>query len=261
MSESGEVSYLFENSVIFTPASQSLMLVEGQQQRKLKPTAAQCLLLLIQNQGQIVTQNELLAFAWGENHRQVSFNAFYQSILSLRKSFTHLQLEKPIITTVPRKGLVIQADVIITRISTPEIKEEHPLPVVEAPLEPVEILPPAGRSLLLSPTEWIIIAFTAIICGALLYPGLFKPGYFSSYVPAPTIKGECHYYVNTGTSDISRHSHFAETHPQLCSAGEYIYITAYPEIKNLSAIICDAPLHASAENTCRSVYYPRYNNQ
>lgn len=105
MSETGNVSYLIENRIIFTPATQCLARVDHPNQRiKLKHSASLCLLLLIQHRGQVVSQNELLEFGWGKNHRQVSFNAFYQSILSLRKSLLQLELEQPLITTIPAKG-------------------------------------------------------------------------------------------------------------------------------------------------------------
>lgn len=115
MSEADNLCYLIENKIIFLPEKQCLVHTDSHEQIKLKPTASLCLLLLLRNHAEIVTQNELLAFAWGESHRQVSFNAFYQSILSLRKSFLQMNVEKQIITTVPRKGLLIQQEITIEK--------------------------------------------------------------------------------------------------------------------------------------------------
>ncbi|WP_333495278.1 winged helix-turn-helix domain-containing protein [Kluyvera sp. CHPC 1.251] len=262
MSEQEDVSYLIENKIIFIPARQCLMMVDNPQQLKLKPTASQCLLLLIQNHGQIVAQNELLEFAWGGQHRQVSFNAFYQSILSLRKNFLHLKIEKAIITTVPRKGLVIQNDISIEKIATP-VQENEPssLPQLPEPaFEQDEHSPAPIKKVWITPAEISLIALALVVVSALLSPLWFQDDYFAHYVQGKITPGTCHYYFNNDASSFSRHNYFVDKNPQICTDGKYLYITAYPETKNISVIICTKPLPASGRNSCQSVYYPRYNS-
>lgn len=263
MSEQEDVSYLIEDKIIFIPVRQCLMMVDDPQQLKLKPTASQCLLLLIQHHGQIVTQNELLEFAWGGQHRQVSFNAFYQSILSLRKNFLHLKVENAIITTVPRKGLVIQNDIHIEQIATPvQENESSPLPLLpERAVEQDEPSPVPTKKGWITPTEIILIALTLVIVSTLLSSFWFHDNYFSGYVQENNISSTCHYYFNNDASSFSRHDYFVKHNPQICSGEKHLYITAYPETKNISVIICAKPLPASGENSCQSVYYPRYNSQ
>lgn len=261
MSEAEDVSYLIEKEIIFIPSTQCMMRVDRSQELKLKPTASQCLFLLIKNHGQIVTQNELLEFAWGDQHRQASFNAFYQSILSLRKSFLHLKVEKAIITTLPRKGLVIQNDIDIEKINTP-FREKEFTPLLPEPIFTEQECPslPIKRKWM-TPAEIIIIVLTLVAVSMLLYPGWSQNDYFSRYVAAKNMSENCHYYFNSDASDFSRHTYFVKQHPNICSEGKYLYLTAYPETKNLSVITCNLPIHAPQENNCQSVYYPRYNSQ
>ena len=261
MPEADNLFYLIENKILFIPAKQSLVHMDSHEQIKLKPTAALCLLLLLRNHGAILTQNELLAFAWGESHRQVSFNAFYQSILSLRKTFAQMNVEKQIITTVPRKGLIIQREISV---------EEQQDPVPEAQPEPspsetiTESLPYKAtndKRSILNLTEWWMIIATVIIIGIIIYPRVFNEQYFSGYVSPMKYDGQCHYFFNGDSSNHLRHKEFIQEHPDMCQDDNYLYITAYPETKNISVILCTTSMELSRGNSCQSVYYPRYDSQ
>lgn len=261
MSETGNVSYLIERKIIFTPATQCLVRVDQPElQIKLKHTASLCLLLLIQNHGKIVSQNELLEFGWGENHRQASFNAFYQSILSLRKSFLQLELEPTFITTIPRKGLIIHEEFTIEEIETPE---SHPAAteVTYAPNTDIaEFSEATPRKPLITKIEWILVALTLIVCGFILYPRAAIDDYFSDYVAANNTPTNCQYYFNSDASNFTRHTSFIDKNPGLCQSNQYIYITTYPESKKLSVILCRSPMKGKQQNACQSIYYPRYDS-
>uniref|UniRef100_UPI0016530789 winged helix-turn-helix domain-containing protein n=1 Tax=Serratia marcescens TaxID=615 RepID=UPI0016530789 len=156
MSDEDNLCYLIENKIMFIPDKQTLVHADSHEQIKLKPTASLCLLLLLNNHGSVVTQNELLAFGWGENHRQVSFNAFYQSILSLRKSFLQMGMEKQIITTLPRKGLIVQPEVTLEKL--PYVSTESAQTALQ-PEEPVQAIPAERetvKGLRLNIAEWVI---------------------------------------------------------------------------------------------------------
>jgi len=260
MSEADNLCYLIENKILFLPEKQSLVHVESHEQIKLKPTASLCLLLLLRNHGEIVTQNELLAFAWGESHRQVSFNAFYQSILSLRKSFLHMNVDKQIITTIPRKGLVIQQEITIEKKRDNVIEAEPATLPIEIPEEISPIIVSKIKRSLLTPAEALIIIVTLLIVGVLLYPRMKNEQYFSGYVAAKQYAGQCHYFLNDDASDHTRHDDFIKKHPEMCSNDKYLYITAYPETKNISIILCTTRMELSHDNSCQSVYYPRYDS-
>lgn len=261
MSETGNVSYLIENRIIFTPDAQSLARVDQPNQRiKLKHSASLCLLLLIQHRGQVVSQNELLAFGWGKNHRQVSFNAFYQSILSLRKSLLQLELEQPLITTIPRKGLIIQESFDIQAIETPEDISSSGEASVAPDTVIADLLPGTSRQSLFTTVEIIMVTLTLIICALILYPWQASDDYFSGYITAAKTPSDCQYYFNNDASNFSRHTAFIDKNLGLCQGNKFIYITTYPESKKLSVLVCRSPMKARQENACQSVYYPRYDS-
>lgn len=261
MSETGNVSYLIENRIIFTPDTQSLARVaQPNQQIKLKHSASLCLLLLIQHRGQVVSQNELLEFGWGKNHRQVSFNAFYQSILSLRKSLQQLDLEQPLITTIPRKGLIIQESFDIQAIETPESISSSGEESVAPDTVTEELLPGTPRQSLFTTAEIIMATLTLIICALILYPWQASDDYFSDYIKASKTPTDCQYYFNNDASNFSRHTAFVDKNPGLCQSNKFIYITTYPESKKLSVLLCRSPMKTRQENACQSVYYPRYDS-
>lgn len=208
----------------------------------------------------MVSQNELLEFGWGKNHRQVSFNAFYQSILSLRKSLLQLDLEQPLITTIPRKGLIIQESFDIQAIESPE-DNSCSVEVSVAPETVIEeLLPDAPRRPFFTTTEIIMGALTLIICALILYPWQASDDYFSDYITASKTPTDCQYYFNNDASNFSRHTAFIDKNPGLCQNNKFIYITTYPESKKLSVLVCRSPMKARQQNACQSVYYPRYDS-
>lgn len=261
MFETGNISYLIENKIIFTPATQCLAQADRPEQPiKLKQSASLCLLLLIQHQGNVVPQSELLAFGWGQNHRQVSFNAFYQSILSLRKSLLQLELEQPLITTIPRKGLIIKEESDIQQIETPA-DAPAVVEVALAPAPDVEtLLEAAPRRPLLTIAETLMVTLTLILCALIVYLWNTPDDYFSGYIAAPGKSADCQYYFNNDASNFSRHTAFIDKNLGLCQANKYIYITTYPESKKLSVLVCRSPIDGEQKNVCQSVYYPRYDN-
>lgn len=261
MSETGTVSYLIERKIIFTPATQYLARVDQpEQQIKLKQTASLCLLLLIENQGKVVSQNELLEFGWGENHRQASFNAFYQSILSLRKSFLQLELDPSFITTIKRKGLIINEEIRIEEIETPQILASVAEESCVLNADLTEFSDETPHKPLITKTETMLIALTIIICGLILYPRTASDDYFSGYITAQNNPTNCQYYFNHDASNFTRHTSFIDRNPGLCQSNKYIYITTYHESKKLSVILCRSPMQREQKNTCQSIYYPRYDS-
>jgi DNA-binding winged helix-turn-helix (wHTH) protein len=262
MFEADNLCYLIESKIMFIPEKLCLVHTDSHEQIKLKPTASLCLLLLLRKHAEIVTQNELLAFAWGESHRQVSFNAFYQSILSLRKSFLQMNVEKQIITTIPRKGLIIQPEITVEIIQDPVVVEpqaETLLPQI--PAETAAEIPGKQKKARLNLAEVIIIMFTIFISGVLLYPRVFSENYFSGYVSAKKYDGQCHYFFNDDASNHIRHEEFIKEHPEMCSDDKFLYLTAYPETKNISVILCSTSMEQSHDNACQSIYYPRYDRK
>lgn len=122
--------FIIDDKFIFQPRRRELRRLDNGQSVILHTTASQCLLVLLSNQGRIMTRDELIAHAWGESALEfVSSNTFYQTISVLRKSLATIGCRE-IIMTIPRKGLVIEPNVVIhsegrNRISVDTDEEEE----------------------------------------------------------------------------------------------------------------------------------------
>lgn len=80
---------------------------------KLHVPASLCLDRLLNNQGRLVSQDELILYAWGlKRESTVSSNTFYQCILHLRRKLAQLEL-CDVIETVPRHGIIFNNSVSV----------------------------------------------------------------------------------------------------------------------------------------------------
>lgn len=91
----------------FIPSRRELIDDNLTKKIKLQVPASLCLERLLQKKGEVVSQEELILFGWGEKRSAtVSANAYYQCILHLRKSLATMGFSD-FIVTVPRQGLKI----------------------------------------------------------------------------------------------------------------------------------------------------------
>ncbi|EOZ1454803.1 winged helix-turn-helix domain-containing protein [Enterobacter hormaechei] len=67
--------------------------------------AAQCLLILVQNPGQVFSQRYLFQEVWEKNGLYSSVNTLYQNISILRRVLKSLGIDEDVIITIPRQGL------------------------------------------------------------------------------------------------------------------------------------------------------------
>lgn len=260
-------SYIIDRTLMFIPNESFIQNVETSESKKLKHTESRCLLLLLARQGLVVSQLDLMKFAWGDKHRDVSFNIFYQRVLALRKSFIQLGLTKNIIITMPRRGLMIDHGVLVEIqdeiTSTPEIagvnEEKHPDRTLS-----IEPQPPAPApalklfNLILNRYVVITLILTTVMVSIFIFRFDNDQNYFSDYHLASNNDSQCQYFFNTDTNGNSRNQQFINQHPELCRTKKALYVTSYNNTKNLSLLICSAPISRTKENRCLSFYYPDY---
>ncbi len=80
-------SYIIGEDVVFTPSQRMIVDRLNSKEVKLHVPASCCLEILLNNQGKIVSQDQLILCGWGEKRNAgVSPNTYYQCILHLRKS-------------------------------------------------------------------------------------------------------------------------------------------------------------------------------
>lgn len=247
--------YLIYNSILFIPSDNTLCDPNGNIIRKIKPTEARCLLLLIEKQGDVVSQNELMEFAWGDKHRQISFNTFYQCILSLRKAFVQLGVLDSIITTVPRKGVMMESAVSILHLQQDEVGKSVPAKQ-HANISSEENYKNKS-SRLWALVEIAIITSTIIFAVYIIIITNKDYNYFSDYFQADIGTKKCHYYFDSNV-DKDSHQLFVNQHPELCQDNKNYYLTILNNAKTISIIICSKPIDNSTGNVCKSIFFPEY---
>ncbi|UTJ49479.1 winged helix-turn-helix domain-containing protein [Atlantibacter subterranea] len=106
--------YIINDKVIFTPDSNTLCPVNDNTKPVVLHTpSSQCLLLLLQNNNQVVSQKVLFEEIWEKNGALVTPNTLYQNIALIRKAFKSAGLEEEVIKTIPKQGVKIAARLIV----------------------------------------------------------------------------------------------------------------------------------------------------
>lgn len=98
--------FLLNSTVVFWPERNVLYAKSDETKRiTLSNPATRCLLLLIQQQGQVIERDYFFEHVWYINGAQVTNNTFYQNISLLRRAFKELGLNEELIVTVPKVGI------------------------------------------------------------------------------------------------------------------------------------------------------------
>lgn len=269
MTSNPDGNYLIDNILEFYPAEKLLVNRQSQQYVILHSTATQCLLLLIKKHNELVTQSQLLIFAWGEKHREVTHNAFYQCILNLRKSIVRLGVEKNIVTTIARKGLIINKEIAIESILS---NSHHDLVVTEINSTPIGINQTLSRQDRLSDKEKTkyskayktgsILLATILI---LIFIWISRPDTrtiygIPDYISLDSPDKKCSYYLNSDyvsnySTQASKVGRFIKNNSTFCSGNKHIYITTYENLKSMSVLTCNKKIGNAKRNMCSSIYY------
>lgn len=260
MSGSEETSfYTILDDILFFPDEQYIFNIKTFYRVNLKSTVSQCFHLLLKRRGNIVSQNELMAYAWGEKHRQVSYNTFYQNILQLRRALLMAGLEQQIITTVPRKGVMIHADILvkIEMVTGEKPSTQQNLPPIVSSSEATGIK--SSHSKIFMRYGWFVLLLITLMCLLSYFLREFKEkDFFSNYYSASFAETNCHVFFNNDVANHEKHDLFIKSHQELCHKNKYIYITASPNTHNISAIICPVRIGPKSNKSCISLYYPWY---
>jgi DNA-binding winged helix-turn-helix (wHTH) protein len=105
--------YLIDDTLEFRPNSLTIINLENPTVPVNLPAPASCCLLyLIENSPNIVTQNDLINNVWGNEGMLIPKNTLYQNISIIRREIRRTGYNKKIITTVSRKGFVISGVII-----------------------------------------------------------------------------------------------------------------------------------------------------
>lgn len=233
MSSFDNMDDLILNEVVrFSPSAASLTNMNSSEQVRLQQPACRCLVYLLNHQGALVSQNELIACGWGEERsRYITPNAFYQSMHHLRNCLSTAGLGD-ILYTVSRQGIGVASDVSIRTESASDSRWKiHKLPVLKT----------------------AFITITAVLLALVGYgvavhyhasKSLFDNYIFSSI-------GKCRTYRSTDKIDESSVSAFIQQANIKCNASTVIFVSRPKYSVRNSILLCST--YTKEKQECRSV--------
>lgn len=134
------LKYIIDDEIVFYPQERQLLSLKNSSTFTIHSTSSNCLTLLLEKHGEVVTQPELMVAGWGENAmRTVSNAAYYQCFVNLRKIFRELGYQKEILITVRGKGIRFNRYVRLKKSAQDEavvlpLRQQH----ISPPVQPAE---------------------------------------------------------------------------------------------------------------------------
>lgn len=122
------MNYIFEDTIRFDALDRSLTHLETKDNISLATSVSVLLEYFIKNQGAVIARDTLLDDIFKKNELVDSDSNLSQNISMLRKGFRDLGVDKDILVTKPRIGLLLPEDVKVTSTTR---QESQPLPVVK----------------------------------------------------------------------------------------------------------------------------------
>ncbi|WP_312624876.1 winged helix-turn-helix domain-containing protein [Scandinavium sp.] len=278
--------YIINNTLEFHPATSTLRdLHDPNNVVVLNYPASRCLLLLINRQGNIVTQHEVMDIVWEQSGMQVSLNTYYQNISILRKGLKKLGVVENLIVTIPRIGLTLASGTQVKKLVADheaEIRHDHanaiheqeddsmsPGLTIETQHAPgdTKLFPPAQKASLrvlahrlsikqISSLILIIfILLTLFMAFAIGSDNATNHRYFETY-SASISHGECRVFLSKNIkskADKDKALSYVNRFERSCQNYPWLYISHFPMLPRTSIIRCDKPM--SQHNTCISDYF------
>ncbi|MDA8481174.1 winged helix-turn-helix domain-containing protein [Citrobacter sp. Awk 4] len=234
----------------------------------LQNPASLILLCLIMNNGNVVSQNELIAAGWGEKNSVTSANTFYQTILILRNALEYIGLPRDLIKTIARRGLMISADIQAHEIAatpaaatvvTPPVEAPVVEPIVEPVVEPIIVAQKRVKILSFRfPLSVLFLSLSllvAIIGGVMGTFFLHQKSLLSSYDLLATDKlSSCTVLQNGNDALKNQYLRFIRKHHELCRENNYIFLSGVNSAKNIAAVICPQDVRKKTSTKCTTYY-------
>ena len=248
--------FLLNGSVLFEPDKRRLCPLTGYPERAvvLHGPVSECLLQLLEHNGEVLTQRYLFAAVWEKQGAIVTTNALYQTIASIRKALKTAGLADNIVQTVPKEGFKS-----IAQIQTGTL-DSFITPVAAEPVDNGTSLPAADiktrRRFLPENIAYGIAGLVFIVSCIVLYLQLTEPrGGFDNYQPIGKTQG-CDVYSSWHDKTQSQRifTTLIKRYPIQCNEGGVAYMTLNRYQNGTSVIVCDKqPDIAGAQ--CDSIMY------
>ncbi|HHE6467796.1 TPA: transcriptional regulator [Providencia rettgeri] len=208
--------------------------------------ANECLSILINNSPEITTQKQLFSEVWEKHGIPINTNTFYQNISIIRKAFKQIGVDYDVITTIPRRGLVISNKIKITDYPDKEKIEQKCL--INETYQKHKINTFKNKKYIL----WLsVLVFTLLFFLYFNYTKILSPLYDYHFISQ---YNGCAVYANDSYSQSFFSNVIKKINLEKCDNSEIVYISIIPDLPRISTIICDKKPYES-DSSCRSAYY------
>lgn len=269
MLDDSDYIYTIGEHLVFNPKENKVINRVNKKQTTLYLTCSRCLSILLDNKDSVVSQKDILEFTWPDNHRDVSYNTFYQCVLNLRKAFLQIDFMEKIIITVPKKGLTIAPSLMISKVENNHVSSivtylESGLAIInsvnetdtenhEKSLITNSVVNKKDKSFAIL---ILLATLVLVVTGSSYY--YLNDNFFKNYTEYSSHNNNCHIYINYNESSTTKSEDFLEHEKDICKDNRYVYLTLYQNTKRVSAIACKRRINYLTNNSCVSYYYPAY---
>ncbi|QKJ57669.1 MULTISPECIES: winged helix-turn-helix domain-containing protein [Serratia] len=261
--------YLINDTVLYTPDEHRLTPLGRRGKETLLNTPVnRCLLLLLQNPGDVVRQETLLAEVWEKHGQYVTMNTLYQNILLLRRGMREAGVIISAIKTIPKVGVKFTGKVqLVEEDDNTHAKSKPNIATEEVPVNrdvkpeaatinsdvPVESVSNdervleniSRRSLIGYLKENKGIRFFLPAACFIMLASLFTIGpaesvlFYDTHDKIAELE-QCSVYVVRGDKSVNPDEikSFMADRNLKCSSGEFLYITRAPRGGNIRFFFC-----------------------
>lgn len=249
--------YLINGTVEFNPQTRSLKSQLTGDVVYLQQPAATCFLYLIQNQGVVITQKELVTEGWKERDVVTMPNTFYQTILTLRKALEEIGLPRNMVKTISRQGLTLSSTIVVEPYPLQNIAISESPSVKTAVSENVLPEKTAIRKFrgLGVGISFFFIA-TVINCVFMYQNRLKMP--FQNFVAMAMDKkndNRCHVYYEVTQPVTDNYTALIKKHPHFCQDNNYIFLSDYAKTGRSVAFVCNKDVRSDTSAFCSSHFF------
>ncbi|WP_447877068.1 winged helix-turn-helix domain-containing protein [Serratia fonticola] len=261
--------YVINDTVLYTPDEHRLTPLGRRGKETLLNTPVnRCLLLLLQNPGDVVRQETLLAEVWEKHGQYVTMNTLYQNILLLRRGMREAGVIISAIKTIPKVGVKFTGKVqLVEEDDNTHAKSEPNIAAEEVPANrdakdeaatissdvPVERVSNDGIALENVSRRTVIgflkenkgIRFFLPAACFIMLASLFTIGPAESVLFYDTHDkiaelDQCSIYVVRGDKSVNPDEikSFMADRNLKCNSGEFLYITRAPRGGNIRFFFC-----------------------
>lgn len=243
--------FLLGGLVVFSPERNVLHSKTDETKRlSLSNPASRCLLLLIQQRGQVIERDYFFQHVWINNGAQVTNNTFYQNISLLRRAFKEFGLNEEMIVTVPKVGIRLESSLDVAEQDVEEPLTETPAQVNAAPEEAMIPHVTSHWPVL----YWLMAGIACCLLAAVVSWQMQFDSRLSQYEPLVISKG-CHWYANQDVLNYDKHQQFIQSSTLECKDYPWIYLSLYPNFPRISALTCRQQFSRWRDNNCVTHYY------